>query len=244
MSPAEQAVDPIEIGAAWQPPTIDATSRVRVLLVDGDPIARGVLHDELRRHGELVLVAEATDGVEACELALHYRPQVVVLDADVGRIGALEVTHRLACDAPEVRVLLLARYVSDDLALVALRAGASGFRSKQRLAEGLLDDVRAVARHEAVITTEVAGELLRRLRGLPRLGSGVRPVRSRLTAREWEVLDLLGRGSTTAQAARILGLSPATIDSHRKSVMRKLGARSTADALVAADGLWAAEAAV
>ena len=83
-----------------------------------------------------------------------------------------------------------------------------------------------------------------RLRRLPRLGSGVRPVRSRLTSREWEVLDLLGAGTTTAEAAGLLGFSPATIESHRKSVLRELGARSTAEAISAADDLWTTGAAV
>src|SRR4029079_16815844 len=138
------------------------------------------------------------------------------------------------------RVALLATHYDEDEALRALRAGAMGYVAKQIDPSELQDVVRRLARGEAVMPAALAARVLACLREVP--DTGWRPVRSCLTSREWEIVDLLGEGASTRTMADRLVLSPATVDVHVKSVLRKLDVHSRLDAVSAAERLRRQEA--
>jgi two-component system nitrate/nitrite response regulator NarL len=119
----------------------------------------------------------------------------------------------------------------------AMRAGASGFLVKSADVESICRSLAVVASGAAIISPELTGVLVERLRRAPLGGSGTRPVKSTLTDREWEVLDLLCDGATTREIAETLYLSPETVNSHAKSVLKKLGVHSRAAAVEAASML-------
>lgn len=226
-----------ELRAVTSPPPASPRARARtgVIIADGDPLARRILRDAFQRAPGMLVVAEASDGVEAVELALHYRPDVVLCEMAIGRLNGVEVTRRIVERAPEVRVLFFAVSADPQNQLAALRAGASGYVSKAMAVEDVVAAVGCVVRGEAVVSTEIVHSLLQRLQRMPSAGSGMRPVSSRLTPREWEVLDRISAGCSTDQVAAELGLAADTVYSHMKNVMRKLGVRTRAEAIQVAD---------
>lgn len=209
--------------------------RLRVVIADGDPLARRVLRDVFQRGNEVSVVAEASDGVEALELATYYRPDILLSALELARIDGPDLVGQLQVDVPEVRVVFLTVPCSLDTEVGALRSGACGFLSKDMPVEDIPGVLQRVARGEASVSPAAAAYLVARLRELPKAGAGVRPVRSVLTPREWEVVDLLGAGMQPTEIAGRLALSQDTVRSHLKHIMRKLRAKTTADVVAAAD---------
>jgi two-component system, NarL family, response regulator LiaR len=207
---------------------------IHVVIADSDPLARRVVRDALQDRTGFVIPAEASSGHEAVELTLHYRPDVTLMETSLPGLDGLEATRRIREEAPEVRVLILSRDDHEDVQLEALQAGAAGFVSKDVPIETVSRVVHCVVRGEAAISRKVTMKLLERLRRLPEGGVGMRPVRSPLTEREWEVLDLLCQGKNTRGIAEALVLCEETVYSHSKNVLRKLNVHSREEAIEAA----------
>ena len=213
---------------------IDA--RLRAVIADDDPFARRVVRDVLERAGVLV-IAEARDGRQAVELTLHHLPDVVVMDLVMPGFDGIMATRQIRRQLPEQLVIVLTGAGSDDddLGLMALRAGAAGFLSKDLEIEALPRALEGLRQGQAAISRELTMSLIERLRETPGSTSGMRPVKSPLTAREWEVIDLLKESKTTDQIADELVLSPETVRSHVKNILRKLKVRSRQEAVAIAD---------
>jgi DNA-binding NarL/FixJ family response regulator len=206
---------------------------IRAVLADGDPLARRTIRDALQRNG-IVVVAEATSGREAVELAGFYRPDAVVMDVKLPVMDGVEATRIIHDRSPDTCIVLLASTPDDTLGLRALRAGAAGYLSKDVEPDVLPRVLRGAIEGEAAISRRLAMTLIESYRRAPHGGSGFRPVRSPLTDREWEVLDLLSEGAGTEDIARTLVLSTETVRSHLKNLYRKLGVRSREEAAEAA----------
>jgi two-component system, NarL family, response regulator LiaR len=209
---------------------------LRAVIADDDPFARRVIKDALQKAGVLV-IAEARNGRQAVELALYYRPDVVVMDVVMPEMDGIVATRHIRKASPDQHVIVLTGAGEDDqeLGLQALRAGASGFLSKDVEIDALPRALEGVRVGEAAISRKMTLTLIERLRETPNGSAGMRPVKSPLTAREWEVIDLLKASNTTDQIADELVLSTETVRSHVKNILRKLDVRSREDAVIAAD---------
>ncbi len=211
--------------------------RLRAVIADDDPYARRVIKDVLERAG-VIVIAEAHDGRQAVEMTLHYRPDVVVMDVVMPELDGIMATRQIRRQLPEQLIIVLTGAGSgddDELVLQALRAGASGFLSKDLEIEALPRTLEGLRQGEAAISRKMTLALIARLREAPRGSTGMRPVKSPLTAREWEVIDLLKASKTNDQIADELVLSPETIRSHMKNILRKLNVGSRQEAVAVAD---------
>ncbi|UGS34618.1 response regulator [Capillimicrobium parvum] len=211
--------------------------RLRVIIADADPLARRVVREELQARREFIVTAEAADGVEALELATHYRPELLITEVTLPRMDGIELVRRLVERAPEVRVLVFAVACEPAVELRAVRAGARGFLSKDVGVQAVAQALHGLMRGEAAISRALTMRLIERLRQFPEAGTGIRPVKSNLTDREWEVLDLLVAGLTTSEIADALFLTEDTIYSHIKNLMRKLEVRTRQEAIEVATRL-------
>jgi two-component system nitrate/nitrite response regulator NarL len=220
----------------------DGTQPARVVVVDDDTDLRGRLRAALQAAG-LTVIAEADNGRDAIDLAAHFRPDVMVMDIVMSNIDGLSATRAIIARVPTVRILLLTASDDVDLGMVGLRAGAAGHQVKGVPVDEIVAAVVRMAAGEPVVGPELTWRLIDSLRALPVGGQGVRPVRSKLTPREWEVLDLLCAGRSVDQIADELVLARDTVRTHVKRLLRKLGAHSQAEAISIANGIRATFAA-
>jgi two-component system, NarL family, response regulator LiaR len=219
--------------------SVDA--QLRVIIADDDPFARLVIKGALQAAG-MIVVAEAKDGREAVELAVYYRPDVVVMDVVMPGLDGILATRRILEQLPDQLVVVLTGSDEDEVGLLALRAGAVGFLSKDADIDALPRALAGVRAGEGAISREMTRRLIEGLRGAAHGSSGLRPIKSPLTAREWEVIDLLQPGHSPDHVAETLVLSPETVRSHIKNIMRKLGVHTRAEAVAAAEQLRTASA--
>jgi NarL family two-component system response regulator LiaR len=203
---------------------------LRVIIADGDRGSRRSIRDRLQQSG-ITVIAEAGSGREAVELSVFYKPDVLLADALLPDADAVAVIRGVLARAPGIAIVLLSATDDAELGLVGLRAGASGFLSKSVGLDALPRALRAAHCGEAVISRQLTMRIIDGMRRVRDDGAGLRPVRSRLTSREWEVLDLLCEAQSTDQIAETLVLSPETVRSHIKNLLRKLGVRSRREAV-------------
>jgi two-component system, NarL family, response regulator LiaR len=213
--------------------------RPRVLVADPDRLARRALTDSLRADGGFAVIGQASDGVEAVELACHYRPDIVLIATSLTGLDAIVACERIVARTTDTRVVMLATAPDLELEMRAVRAGASGFVIKSAEVDTIKRALAIVGGGHAIISPELTGVLVDRLRRTPADGTGTRPVKSALTNREWEILDLMCGQMGTREIADALYLSPETVNSHVKNVLKKLGVHSRAAAVEAASMLRA-----
>ena len=210
-----------------------AAEPIRVVVADDDPLARRMVKQALQRAG-LLVIAEAHDGREAVDLTLHYRPHIVLMDVVMPQVDGLSATRRILKADPDQAIVMLTSGDDEDVGLIALQAGAVGFLSKELDVDVIPRALLRTLEGEAAISRRMSRRLIERLRATPQGSSGLRPVKSPLTAREWEVIDLLAEGQTTDQIAEHLVLAGETVRSHVKNILRKLGVSSRSEAVAEA----------
>ena len=203
---------------------------LRVIVADDDPLARRVVRGALQDAG-IVVVAEAGTGSQAVELTLFYQPDVVLMDVVMPELDGIAAMRNILKVRPGQVVILLTS-ADDEVGLLGLQAGAYGFLNKDLNIDALPRAIFSAVAGEPAISRSMSAMLLEELRRrTPADSHGMRPVKSALTSREWEVLDLLCERKTTDAIAQELFLSPETVRSHVKAIYRKLGVNSRDSAI-------------
>ncbi len=204
-----------------------AVNRIRVLIADDHTLVRDGLRALLASTGDCEVVGEASNGREAVERALRLRPDVVLMDIGMKELDGLTATRRIASANPAIRVLVITVHDTEDYFFRVLDAGAHGFLPKDAASTELVAAVRAVQRGGVYLHPPLAKRLVEEY--LHRVSSGEERVSyDKLTAREREVLSLIGEGRSNLEIADELGLSINTIQTHRGHIMDKLNLHSRA----------------
>jgi DNA-binding NarL/FixJ family response regulator len=207
------------------------TGATRILVVDDQQLVRDGLQMILDAEDDLEVVGTAGDGVEAVAEADRLAPDVVLMDVHMPRVDGIEATRRLVSRPHPPRIAVLTTFSQSEVVYRALVAGASGFLLKDMPAVQLVGAVRAVARGEELLAPALTRRLVEQF-----VGQGHREVPgvARLTVREREVLVLMARGLSNAEAAAHLVLGVETVKTHVSRVLDKLGARDRVQAVILA----------
>ncbi len=206
------------------PPNGCPTEVIRIIAVDDHQLLREGVKKILRGEPDMQVVGEAVDIRELFTTAAECRPQVVILDIDLPGGSGLDAIEPLRALYPGLAVIVLSMYAERRYALRAFKAGASAYISKSSAADELVDAVRKVANGGRYVNATVA-ELLAAALQCPE----TQPPHERLSARELQVLSLIGAGRTVKQIAHDLDISINTVNTHRARLMEKTGFRSNLD---------------
>jgi DNA-binding NarL/FixJ family response regulator len=206
---------------------------INTLVADDQEVVREGFAALLDTQADMSVVARAADGVEAVALSAEYRPDVVLMDVRMPVMDGIEATRQIADAGDRPRILILTTFDLDDYVYDALQAGASGFLLKDVPAEALFAAVRVIAEGEALLAPTITRRLIAEFARLrPRQ---VRPDQlDALTPRETEILGLVAEGLSNREIASRLVLSDETVKTHVSHVLRKLGLRDRAQAVVVA----------
>ncbi|MET0424615.1 MAG: response regulator transcription factor [Actinoplanes sp.] len=210
-------------------------SDLRLLLADDQPLLRHSLAAILGHEPGLSVVGEAADGAEALLQARATRPDVILMDVRMPHVDGLTATRRICADPAlaDTRVLVLSMFELDEYVYEALLAGASGFLLKDARPEDLIDAVRRTHRGEALFAPTILTRLVAHYVAAPRK-PGPAPALRRLTAREIQVLTLIGSGRSNDEIADALVISVRTVKTHITHLLAKLAARDRAQLVIAA----------
>ena len=211
---------------------------VRVLLVDDQALFREALATLLAVRDEVEVVGEAADGAEALDRAAALHPDVVLMDLRMPRLDGIAATRRLRAAQPDVRVLALTTFDTDEEVFAALRAGAVGYLLKDVSSQRLVEAVLAAARGESVLQPSVAAKVVARVAALPdEAVPRPRPPLVPLSERELAVVRLLAEGRSNKEIAADLYLAEGTVKNYVTGLLGKLGARDRTQAALRARAL-------
>lgn len=187
---------------------------IRVLVADDHPIVRSGIVALLEAAADVAVVGQASTGTEAVALALEHEPDIVLMDLRMPGLDGDQATAQILEQRPQVKVIILTTYESDDSILSAIEAGASGYLLKAAPEEEILAGIRSVARGEVALAPSIAALLVRRVAA---------PPAPTLSPRETEVLALVAQGLSNPAIASRLFLGEATVKTHLLHVFEKLG---------------------
>ncbi|MFA7324789.1 MAG: response regulator transcription factor [Candidatus Nanopelagicales bacterium] len=193
------------------------SSQLRVVIVDDHVMVRSGVRHEIGEHVDIV--GEAGDGIEAVQVILATRPDVVLLDVHLPGADGAAVISTCAAQVPETRFLALSVSDAPEDVVAVVRSGARGYVTKNITGPQLLEAITRVAEGDAVFSPRLAGFVLDTFAGAPAAND---EELDRLTPRELEVMRLIARGYTYREAASALFLSVKTIETHVSAVLRKL----------------------
>ncbi|MEU5954304.1 response regulator transcription factor [Streptomyces sp. NPDC047525] len=208
---------------------------IRVLLADDEAMIRAGVRAILGTAEDIEVVAEATDGREAVDLALKHRPDVCLLDIRMPRLDGLQAAAELHKTAPGTAVAMLTTFSEDEYIASALGSGAAGFLLKSGNPRELIAGVQAVAGGGAYLSPSIARRVISHL-GAGQLGkqAAARARAEELTAREREVLALVGAGLSNAEIAGRLHVVEGTVKAYVSQVLARLGFKNRVQAAILA----------
>jgi DNA-binding NarL/FixJ family response regulator len=207
---------------------------IKVAIADDQDLVREGLRMMLEAEGDVEVVGEAANGVEALDLARAEDPDVLLMDVRMPELDGLEATARLVGSNARTRVLVLTTFDLDEYVYRAMKAGASGFLLKDANREQLAAAVRTVASGDALLAPAITRRLIEDFCRRPPPSAAPPAAAGDLSPREMEVLQLLARGLSNAEIASELFLSEATVKSHVARLLGKLGLRDRVQAVVLA----------
>lgn len=201
---------------------------IKVMLADDHQVLRDGLRKSFQASGE-VIVAEATNGEEAVEMAARFQPDVIVMDITMPILDGVGATRQIIEARPDARVVVLSMHDDVQRTRQALDAGAVGYLSKGTSFKDVLSTVRSAARGETSLSPALAIAMLQQADA--RIADDNEPL---LSKRQVEILQLIANGQSTKQAARDLGISTKTVHNHLNAVYRRLDTQSLTHAVLSA----------
>jgi DNA-binding NarL/FixJ family response regulator len=204
---------------------------IRILLADDHAILRQGVRRILEERPDFTVIAEASSGLEAIEMAERFQPDVAILDIGMKELNGIEVTAQILRRFPKTAILILSMHSDERYVIRALNAGARGYLLKDSVEEDLVRAIQAVHEDRSFFSPAVAKILAE---GFARSATTVEDRYDLLTERERQIYQLLAEGNSNQEVAARLGLSLHTVETHRTRLMEKLDVHSSAELVLSA----------
>jgi NarL family two-component system response regulator LiaR len=205
--------------------------KIKIMLAEDHKVVREGTRRLLESQSDFEVVGEASDGIEAVELAKKLKPEIIIMDVSMPRLNGIEATKQIKALYPNIAILVLTGYDDDEYVFALLEAGAAGYLLKESSGEELIEAIRQVMTGEPVLHPRIMKKVLNRLRTPVEETSPQTPSEV-LSDREMEVLRLAARGMSNMEIADSLTLSVRTVQTHLRSIFNKLGVGSRSEAIV------------
>lgn len=205
---------------------------IRVLLADDHVIVRAGIRQFLEQTSDIQVVAEASNGKEACELIEQFKPDVAVLDIQMPLMSGIEVTRWIRSNQLSIGILVLTAYDEEPYVQAVLQAGSNGYVLKTAEPQEIIEGVRDVYHGKSVLDVTLAQKLIAKLSGKTETQL-IEP----LTDRELQILTLTAKGFTNKAIGKQLGISDRTVQNHLANIFQKLNAESRTEAVMRAVSL-------
>lgn len=208
------------------------TKPIRVLLADDHVVVRAGIRQFLERSPDIQVIAEASNGREACPLIEEHKPDVAVLDIEMPQMSGIEVTRWVRSQHLPVGVLVLTAYDDEPYVQAVLQAGANGYVLKTAEPDEIVQAVQDVFQGKSVLDASLAQKLFARMAGREEPG-----IKEPLTERELQILTLTAKGFTNKAIGMQLSISDRTVQNHLANIFMKLNAESRTEAVMRAVSL-------
>ncbi|PIV24037.1 MAG: DNA-binding response regulator [Deltaproteobacteria bacterium CG_4_8_14_3_um_filter_45_9] len=195
--------------------------KIRVLLAEDHTIVRQGLFALLRSEPDIEVIGEASDGLEAIELAKKLLPDVVLMDIAMRNLNGIEATRKIKKLFPHMKVLVLTMYENEEWIFQILKAGASGYLIKDSAMTDLVSAIRTIHQGDSFLSPSISKKVIDEYIRKAEIGEK-RGVDDLLSSREREILKLIAEGQSVAQIASLLCISKKTVEAHKAHIMEKL----------------------
>jgi two-component system, NarL family, response regulator NreC len=206
-------------------------SRVTVMIADDHPLVRSGLRILLERDGEFKVIAEASHGDEAIDLAVLHKPDVILLDVGMPRLSGPDAAQSILQKLPAARIVMLSMHSDEAYVLRALKAGARGYLLKASPEADVLEAVRAVVSGKTYFSPSIK-KLLVEEYVVEAQRRGVEDSYDLLSRREKEIFSVLASGKSNREIAELLYISVTTVETHRNNIFQKLSLHSLAELIL------------
>lgn len=205
--------------------------KIKIMLADDHPLIRDALRNALERHADLEIIAEATNGEEAVELALKLIPDVIIMDISMPKMSGLEATRKIKEKCPKIAVLMLTVHDDSEHIFAVLECGAAGYLTKRVFGEEIVQALRAISLGETVMGPEVLDKILAHC-----IQHSPKPIsmdlNERFSHRELDIIKLAARGIGNKEIAQKLNISSSTVRGYLEQIFAKLRAASRTEAVI------------
>jgi DNA-binding NarL/FixJ family response regulator len=197
----------------------------RIVIVDDHPLFRKGLQELIHSDGDFVVCAEASDAAEAMGVIRKENPDLAIVDLSLPGANGIELIKNVRAEFPKLPILVLSMHDESLYALRALRAGAEGYVMKHEAMANVIQAIREVFNGRPYLSPAMAAQVITKF--AHRQAEGEADAVERLSDRELEILELIGKGNDVRQIAKLLHLSPKTVETHRSHIKDKLDLKNS-----------------
>jgi DNA-binding NarL/FixJ family response regulator len=233
-----QHISANEVSITTKADTMTEKPVIKILIAEDQQLVRRAFASMLSMESDVKVVAQAADGAEAIQLARQWRPDVVLMDLQMPRVGGIGAMKRILDDLPDTKIIVLTTFETDELVFEAISAGAHAYLLKDSNESEILETIHAVCAGESRLSPKIAGKVMGELRrqrpsevAAPDENG---PVDETLTEREEKVLALVAKGKSNREISDTVFLAEGTVKNYVSKIMEKLNVTSRTELAVKA----------